>query len=252
MIRLILLTALLAANVHAQEVKKIVEKRYSSGELAWRETQYDLKNPYNPNQLEEKVEVFNRKGELVFTGHRRNYAGHSSVHLSYHANGGVKRIDASSAPDAGIQWYKSRHDLDEDGQIIHFSEQSHDDRVTILQPTMRNVPPSEQPKQEVAKCAAPMQTVTKLSNQSKRTITVLVTAKNQPDKVTQYRVKPKGELLLGEYTNAEVFIHPEKLYTVHIQTKKSGEFQKIDWNTALVKQEDQRSQVRVFTLFWGL
>jgi hypothetical protein len=252
MIRLLLFTLTLSLHTFSQDVKRMIEKTYTSGQISVRETQYDLKNPYNFNQLEEKVEVFNRKGELVYTGYRRNYAGHSSIHLTFHSNGGVQRIDASSAPDGGIQWYKSRHELDEDGNVIHFSEQSHDDRVTLIQPTTWTVPPSEKPKQEVVECAVPMQTITKLSNQSKRTITVLVTLKNQPDKISEFRVKPKGELLIGESTNAQVFAHPENLYVVHIKPSKSSEFHKIDWKNSLVKQEDPRAQVRMYTLFWGL
>lgn len=251
MARILLLLLCFTFHASAQEIMRVVEKKYKSGELASRETTYDLKNSYNPSQQEEKVEVFNKKGELIYTGIRRNYAGHSSVTLTFHTNGGVRTIQASSAPDAGIQWYKSTHELDEDGNVVHFSQQSHDDRVTITQPTMR-VQPIEKPHPQENQCATPMQTTTKLVNLTNRKITVLITPRATSGQVFSHVVKPRKELFIGEYINAQQFAVPQTLYDVHIKSGKSAEFKQIDWNKAVIKQEDTSPQMRLYTLFWGL
>lgn len=129
------IAAIIAATLffHSAKAQEIVTKRYRSGEVASVETSVPWPDgQYSERFREVKVEVFNRRGELVYVGNRRNYAGHSSVHLTYHPNGGVSGIDASSAPDAGIQWYKEKLRLDEEGNIIDRTSQSHDMMVSPL------------------------------------------------------------------------------------------------------------------------
>lgn len=49
----------------------------------------------------------------------RTYAGHASAYFKYHANGGVRVAEYSTHPDGGIQWYKEKIDLDEEGNVMH-------------------------------------------------------------------------------------------------------------------------------------
>ena len=97
--------------------------RYNSGEPACLEV---FEGPDAYGRTESGVWVYRKTGTLVFRGVRRNYAGHASVDLVYHSNGGVARIEASSAPDAGIQWYRERMDLDEEGNVVYHQKQSHE------------------------------------------------------------------------------------------------------------------------------
>lgn len=128
-----LLLSLLPLLLSAEE--KVI-KKYNTGEIASIETKLntDIDPHYSYGLEREKVEVFDRQGNRVFVGYRRNTAGHSSVHLAYHENGGVKIISTSSAPDAGIQWYRARYELDEDGNIIKHIEDNWDTRYTLRQP----------------------------------------------------------------------------------------------------------------------
>ncbi|MBK8226331.1 MAG: hypothetical protein IPK70_04045 [Flavobacteriales bacterium] len=100
--------------------------------------------------------AYKKNGEVIFEGQTRRFAGHSSVHFSYHANGAVSKAETSDAPDGGIQWHRSTTTFDDQGNKTGFSEQGHDDHGIIPRPgthVQRWPPEPEQPKQqEVVVC----------------------------------------------------------------------------------------------------
>lgn len=82
----ILLFIFLVSSVFVGIGQNPVVKRYKTGEIASRETPETWSGREDIRQ--EKVEVFNRKGQKVYEGYRRNFAGHSYIDLTYHENGG--------------------------------------------------------------------------------------------------------------------------------------------------------------------
>ncbi len=84
--------------------------------------------------------AYGQDGSVIAEFNTRRFAGHSSVHFEYHPNGAVSKVEFSSAPDAGIQWYRSTTTFDEHGHRTGFWEQGHDDLGTIPRPGR----PSEQ------------------------------------------------------------------------------------------------------------
>ena len=72
------------------------------------------------------------KGKEILRLQTRRFAGHATVHFSYHANGSVALAEYSNAPDAGIQWYRARYRFDESGNQTGFEEQGRHDNYGPL------------------------------------------------------------------------------------------------------------------------
>lgn len=233
-----------------------IVKKYKTGQIASRE----IKRPWPQKDMtgyrDESVEVFNKKGEKVFTGNRRNYAGHSSVYLEYHKNGGVKKIICSDAPDAGIQWYKSWRELDEEGNVTSFSEDNHDKRTTIMSPTYYK--PKENPskpvvkKQEHNECAVPMQSGIVFINKSKSKIEVLMVGKSGhlTGKTFQKTLNPNDSLITDSYTNAQKFAEAKEIADLFIKANKKAKLEKIEWQKVPLKINDKSSQIREYHFYW--
>lgn len=89
------------------------------------------------SQWDGKAIAYNKKGEIIYENGVRNFAGHASVHFSHYPSGAVKLAEYSSAPDAGIQWYKSNTQFDEEGKVTGFFEQSQED---LIRPSFHTEP----------------------------------------------------------------------------------------------------------------
>lgn len=229
--------------------------RYKTGELSSREILVGRNKTDRDRFGTEKVQVFSRAGVLVYEGHRRNYAGHASVYLTYHKNGGVSKIETSDAPDAGIQWHHSQYKLDEEGKVIEFTEQSNDDlkEITFIQPIEK-----EQPQKTVVKTPAPNEcavlTETKivLCNKRKKAITcLLVPIVKHPDhKLTNGKLGFDDTIGTTGYHHAEKFSEPKELYDLYVKTKSGEEMRKIEWSELPVKILQPDAQHRVYYFYW--
>jgi hypothetical protein len=231
------------------QAQQPIIKRYRTGEIASRETPEPWPGTYNDRFRSEKVEIFNCKGDLVYEGYRRDFAGHSSVHLNYHPNGGVSRIDVSSAPDAGIQWYKSRMTLDEDGNITDRSEQSHDMMTTT--PYIHMVEPIDVPKPVAITCAVPMETRIIILNRSSKAITVRLKGKQGQESGKEYveKLEPGDSLVPPSMVSAETFLRPEEMYEFHIIAAASKRSVSMEFSRIPMRQMDSDRQHRRVEFF---
>ena len=93
------------------------------------------------------------KGKEILRLQTRRFAGHATVHFSYHANGSVALAEYSNAPDAGIQWYRARYRFDESGNQTSFEEQGHDNYGPLPRPGIR---PSERMPAPREACQEPV------------------------------------------------------------------------------------------------
>jgi len=73
-----------------------------------------------------KALAYNEKGELIFEQSIRRIGGHASVYFSYYESGAIKKAEYSTAPDGGIQWYKSYSEFNEKGERTNFYELSNE------------------------------------------------------------------------------------------------------------------------------
>lgn len=242
------------------QAQETIIKKYKSGEIASKETK--MKWPDNNMQgfKEEKVEVFNKKGERIFEGHRRNYAGHSSVYLTYHDNGGVKKIECSSAPDGGIQWYKSTHLLDENGNITFFSEDSYDNQhklITLTPHTENKIEQKEerkeekkQPEKQSNACATPMATQVVIYNRSKKPVQVALSYKSDGANISYTKkISSKDSLQTKEYINAEKFAEPQEIFNISVFNKKTGKYESISFSAIPLKVYYKSSQHKVYQYY---
>jgi hypothetical protein len=217
----------------------IIIRKYNSGQVSLKET-----TTYWPEQSknfrEQKVEVFNKNGEIVYSGVRRNYAGHSSIDLSFYKNGGVSKIVYSSAPDAGIQWYKGQYLLDENGNIIDKFEDSYDKQHTTLLhqlPFKHDELPQINPNLKPNTCAVPKRSDFYFINLSKKSIEILVDRKQNTLFSNKFKSLNYNDTLKVEFvTNAEKFINPKDYFEVFIKKSKKINIERYDLNSFALKE----------------
>jgi hypothetical protein len=245
-------------TVKAQET---VTKKYKSGEIASKETKIKWPDKSMQGYKEEKVEVFNKKGERIFEGYRRNYAGHSSIYLTYHDNGGVKKIECSSAPDGGIQWYKSTHLLDENGNITFFSEDSYDNqhKLITLTPHTENKNEQKEEKKEEQKqpekqsnaCATPMAMQVVIYNRSKKSVEVKLSYKSMDANMSYTKkITSKDSLQTKEYISAEKFAEPQEIFNISVLNKKTGKHEPINFSAIPLKVYYKSGQHKVYQYYF--
>lgn len=92
--------------------------------------------------------AYDQVGREIFSYPTRRVGGHARARFSYHANGGVSKVEVSDAPDRGIQWYRSTTTFDEQGNRTGFREDGRDDdgplnspgRMVLREPSTAEVP----------------------------------------------------------------------------------------------------------------
>lgn len=279
----ILLFVFLVSSVFVGIGQNPVVKRYKTGEIASRETPETWSGREDIRQ--EKVEVFNRKGQKVYEGYRRNFAGHSYIDLTYHENGGVKKIETSSAPDAGIQWYRSKYVLDEDGNVIDFQKQSHESLMHVTLPEPYQLPPQDEPEQLVKKeplkevepvkenpvkeelvkeeppketpiqevtpcCPVPMVTQIVIYNRTKKALEITLEHRTVNSGVNfTVNVAPKDSIQTGNTAYAQHFIDPTVVYELKVKRNKKGEPEVVKLADLPVRVYQRDPQHKVFQYF---
>jgi len=84
-----------------------------------------------------QARAYNDKGAVIYEKELRKIAGHSSVQFSFYENGAVKKAEYSSAPDAGIQWYRTYTYFAPDGTITSEIHNNYDDGPGTTAPFKR-------------------------------------------------------------------------------------------------------------------
>lgn len=123
-----ILVAFTCASTLAADYKYHCEKKF------FKTKQLSTQKCYDKDKRFGKAIAYNKKGVVIYEKELRTIAGHASVYFTYHPNGAICKAEWSSAPDAGIQWYKSSDEFDENGKLVHHSEQSYDDRLQLTVP----------------------------------------------------------------------------------------------------------------------
>lgn len=145
---------------------------------------------------------YDPKGKIMFqSGISRNH-GHHSVHFKHHPNKVVSHIEESSAPDGGIQWYRTYYSFNEKGELIQKREDNWDTRVTV-QP--QRYPDKTEPKQEIAECAILYSNEAWFINACPHSIEVRFYSRG--DSSVRY-IAPGDTVLLGNVVQAQFFQDP--------------------------------------------
>jgi hypothetical protein len=153
--------------------------------------------------------AYDRSGKEIFRYGTRRIGGHASVHFSYHANGAVSRAEASDAPDAGIQWYRSTTTFDDQGNQTGFYQQNHEDLTTLRFHTGPDEP-------VLAYCQKLFTNEVFLVNATRQAgkATVKVMRPSPALKNSEHTLAPGDTVRLGSYSVGERFAAPDTELTV--------------------------------------
>jgi hypothetical protein len=183
--------------------------------------------------------VYNDSGRVVYEVHLRRFAGHASVQFSFHDNGAIHKVNYSSAPDAGIQWYRSYHEFSPTGKLINSWEDSHDHRVTridinpppIKHETIPPISPKPTPEtslpmptqtpgtqKEVVVCQRMLSNEIWVLNPGNQHIVFKAISKHKSDKNIETTLRPGETKMIGSYSMGEQFYPPVNLYTFEVAT----------------------------------
>lgn len=169
---------------------------------------------------------YNNEGKELFSYDLRKFAGHASVYLSYYANGQVKKAEYSSMPDGGIQWYRYIHEFDETGNQTSYIDLSMPDGhpttlTTYKDTTGTNKPIVEIKKPELVERSTPYITEFTLVNETKKTVTLTIKAKDNLSiqlKDTVVTLKPHQSILFNSTTHTKFL--PETCFEPQTKTGK--------------------------------
>ena len=174
------------------------EEKYDNGKLSARS--WLLQSTGNG-----RATCWNPQGKIMFDSEISRNHGHHSVHFKHHDNKVVSKIEESSAPDGGIQWYRSHFYFDENGNKTGENHDSHEDLIRVRVPEKREQPKQE--TQEIAKCAVIYSNETWFINQTEFTLLVSYSARNE----TKTDTIASGETIkMGNMIQAQYFEDPSK------------------------------------------
>lgn len=187
------------------------------------------------------VKGYNNEGKELFQFYLRTFGGHASVALEYFPNGQVSKVKYSSAPDGGIQFYKSTTTFDEQGNKTGFQETKRPFEPSIelhLPKPKENSKPS---KSGVASCATIIQNFYEIQNATGRRIKLkFVPKKNQQAQTKTVTLKLKGseKIVFDTVVSGEIPI-TQVVYELNLIGKKMNEkFKIVQLQT--IKESDVR------------
>lgn len=208
---------------------------------------------WDKNRYWGRMRSFDSKGKEIINYQLRRVAGHASVYLNYFPNGQISKAEYSSAPDGGIQFYNIIHRFNEQGEQTEYVDLSQPDGRPVLrviydpqfQPEYKEptVPPL--PEQILIQCAVPFQTVYRVTNETRRKVTInLIPLNSQWAALRphmQIVVKPKTSVAIDSTILAERFVALEESYRIEVVLPKKGSRQpKVI--TAMPKESNARKE----------
>lgn len=212
---------------------------------------------YGPDYRQEgKSWAYDHDGKVLVEWSTRRYAGHSSMDCTYHPNGAVNKVEVSTAPDGGIQWYRGTYTFDEHGRQLNFWEQGHDNEGPIPRPNVRVVtsPEMKEPyKQEVVEEQRMFVNEVFVVNPTRSACRVFVTPK-QPSPALPggtYTMAPGDTLRIGMYSMGEVFQGPEPHLTLDINEVELDRRRKVVARTHLDQVQASAEHRRYYYVIVG-
>lgn len=193
------------------------------------------------------VKGFDNQGKQLYHYYLRRFGGHASAAISYYLNGQVSRVNYSSAPDGGIQFYKSTIQFDELGKQTGFSEQKYPPEQITITPPKKSPPPSK-----TVECAVLVSDFYEVKNLTKSKVSLYVKTKSNPNyakKEFYLTLKPNEKLVIDSLVSAQ--FHPkETIYELSIlsYTKKRKQ-KRIQVGTATNEDKSKNQKTWTWVLF---
>jgi hypothetical protein len=166
--------------------------------------------------------AYKKDGTQIYRKQLRKVGGHASVRYEYHANGAVKKIEFSDAPDGGIQWSREKISFDEQGNMtdndIESNEQlTHITRPSFIAPEKKQSTPIITPKENQGKPYFANYIIVK--NYTNTTVTVVALPENDNEKPTTTLFLPNETKQLLYYGNGNDVLDPFDRYAFLVSKK---------------------------------
>jgi hypothetical protein len=198
-----------------------------------------------------RASAYDRTGKEIYSKEVRRVAGHASVLFSYYPDGAVSVAEYSSAPDAGIQWYRSTTWFSQDGKITREESHSNDDleRVSVPvefrkqdeQKVVQQTPP---PAQNPAACAVIYETVLMVINRSGGNCVAKAKGRTPNDLGNELQMAPGDTMKWGSYILAQQFDNP--LDHFELSARRGKVSLRVLPLMHLMRQESQSKRVYFF------
>lgn len=188
------------------------------------------------------------KGDTIYKREVRSYAGHASVNFTHYPSGAVKNAAYSSAPDAGIQWYKDKTLFSEEGSIIDVMEDSYPRRldhiIRVNPKTIIDTLPKQQnpPANKPIICNTIHENFVKIYNHSEVPIKITMVVQND---IKDFFIAPGGSIDALSYISSDVAKHPDQYLSYHYQGVNTKGIQHL----IVVELQEALKTVYVFHLF---
>ncbi|WP_343790869.1 hypothetical protein [Wandonia haliotis] len=206
----------------------IQERFYDSGELAVRETTTELYRQYGSSAREEKVEVFSKEGNLVFSGSRRYAGGYAMIRLTFYDNGGVERIENEYNSEG--RHVKDMILLDRNGNRITPSQP---DSTAVID-TIGGFAFPKRPALDAIKSndlGEKQLMHVWWENGSEDTLIIRVQQKMDPEGIWKvYRLNSGDKVEIGTFDRESLLDDPAEKYILEIRSTKDSIFRKIETN----------------------
>jgi hypothetical protein len=175
-------------------------------------------------------------GRLMFDSEISRLHGHHSVRFEHHLNKVVSKVFESSAPDAGIQWYKSTYFFDESGNKIGEEKRSHEDLERVTIPDFRKSP-EKQENTPTQQCAVIYSNELWIVNESEFTLLLESKARNVEKRDT---IASGDSLMLADLIQAQYFEDPFKATTISVRPLKESR-RTNKWSFVFYKSGEQKN-----------
>ncbi len=175
---------------------------------------------YDEDMRRGNARVFDLDGNVIGEWELSRSGIYSSVNFSFHENGMIHKVRYSSHPDGGIQWFRSYTTYDKEGKKINYSEERHDDKLTLLTPdtSSRKVKkPIKKKTPESATCAVIYVSELWLDNRTDEDLIVEVTRSGESEK---HEIKKGKRVKVAELILAQTYKSPKENFTLVFYTAK--------------------------------
>ncbi len=180
---------------------------------------------WDANKYWGSFEAFNDSGKSIIKYELRKVAGHASVQVNYHANGQISKLEYSSAPDGGIQFYHYIHHYNEKGvQTQYYNLSQPDGHPVLFVPEELKQNPvvipvkTEKPKE----CAAIALTKYTIQNHTHKQVRLILSPNyqvNYPKRNARVvLVEPMSELEIDSILLSDKFLEMETLFTISVDS----------------------------------
>ena len=223
---LFLLLILIQTPLLAQLNRKVVKQK--DGSTA---TKYFHKNgkvstieTWDKDKRDGTLKGFNNQGKELFSLSLRHYGGHASAQLSWYANGQVKSVSYSDAPDGGIQYYHSTRLFDEKGNQTSFTEDSYDDHLKLEVPVRDTTKPRKplvEINQPLEKKAAYYRLLAVIENKSSKKVSLTVHySGGKKEESISFDLKPGDSYLFDTPRFVTADFDATKFFSINLITRK--------------------------------